>query len=249
ATVQTNSSTGPITVETPNGSGSSAASFSVSPPPGGIARIGEIGRVSNTSGATANQLSIIVGPAGVAAGNEVVVGVGAQSAITVVSVTDSRGNAYNIDVAHQNAGAGKSTAAIAHAAVRSALSPGDTITVTVSNGQSWGAIAESWTGLTSKDQTGSADTNGTPSASPSITTSGSTGSATEAVFSVLCVAGSTMIIKGASFANFASMTMKNGSATRVLALESKVVTAVGVQTATYTLAAAKNWTGIVATYA
>ena len=76
ATVQDNSSSGPITVVTPSGSATSSTSFMVNPAPGGIARVGEIGRVSNTSGLTVNQLSITVGPAGVAAGDEVVVGVG-----------------------------------------------------------------------------------------------------------------------------------------------------------------------------
>jgi hypothetical protein len=248
ATVQNNSSSGPITVVTPNGSATSSTSFSALPPPGGIARIGEIGRVSNASGTTVNQLSITVGPAGVAAGDEVVIAVGAQTNVSVASVTDSRGNPYNVDVVGQNTAAGKSTAAIVLGNVTTPLSPGDTITVSVSNGLSWGAIAEDWTGLTLKDQSGTAASNGTPSSSPSITTLSATTSANEAVFGVLCVAGSTTITKGSSFSNFANMNMKNGSATRVLALESRIVGVMGVQTATFSLAAVKNWVGIAATY-
>ena len=92
ATVPESASSGPICVIVGSRTGCNATTFTVNQA-SGVARMSQVGIAVNQSGATLNQLSVPVGPGGSPAGHTVVVAVAASNAITITSVTDSRGNA------------------------------------------------------------------------------------------------------------------------------------------------------------
>ena len=116
----------------------------------------EFGTVSNTSGVAQNNSLTVNNP--VPPGDTVVIGAGGQNNVTVVSAADSRGNTYAVNAARQytNATGGKSTTALISAHLATGLQPGDTMGVTLSKGNTWGFVAEQWTGLSASDRNGTA---------------------------------------------------------------------------------------------
>jgi hypothetical protein len=239
--------TGPICVTVPPNTGCSSTNFTVTPPVG-INRNGLVGPpVTNPPGG-ATQLSLTVGAGGVTAGDRVVVAIGVQNAITITSVTDSKGNSYAPSITYAFSGTGKCTTALYSAQLTTPLVSGDTITVKVSAGSAWGFIAEDWSGLSASDQTGKADSGGASTATVSISTTGSTVIGNEAVFGVACIAGNSTITGDPLYSNVTKLKNVNSPTTRYLALESRVILTTGVQTATYTLGPAQAWSGVIGTF-
>ncbi len=244
------SGSGPVCVTTAAGTGCSGSSFTVtSPPSGSPQRVGQIGTVTNTSGTIQNSLPLTVN-APVAAGDTIVVGVGAQGNVSVTSATDSRGNTYHVDAARQyTASTGvKSTTALLTAPVTTALQAGDTITVTVSTGNAWGFVAEDWSGISGLDQTGTADSGGTTSSTVSVSTSASTATAPEAVFAVTATAPWPGITAGSGYTESADLQLSQGTAKREFGLEYAIVSSTSTQTATFGLGSARYWVAAIGTY-
>ena len=239
--------TGPICVTVPPNTGCSSTNFTVTAPVG-INRNGLVGPpVTNPPGG-ANQLSMTVGAGGVAAGDRVVVAIAAQNAITISSVTDNKNNTYTPSITYPYGGTGKCTTALYSAPVTNALASGDTITVNVSAGSAWGFIAEDWSGLIASDKTGTANSGGASTTAVSISTTGSTTSPNEAVFGVACIAGNSSVTGDPNYVSDPALKNVNSPTTRILALESRIVTATGSQTATYTLGTAQAWSGVIGTF-
>jgi hypothetical protein len=247
AHIPSGAGTGPICVTVSPNTGCSSTNFTVTPPVG-INRIGLVGPpVTNPPGG-ALQLSMTVGAGGVVAGDRVVVAIGVQNAITITSVTDSKGNSYTPSITYAFSGTGKCTTALYSAQLATPLVSGDTITVKVSAGSAWGFIAEDWSGLISTDQTGKADSGGASTTTVSISTTGPTASSNEAVFGVACIAGNSTITGDPLYSNVTKLKNVNSPTTRYLALESRVISTTGVQTATYTLSPAQAWSGVIGTF-
>ena len=247
ATVPQTASSGPICVIVGSRTGCGATTFTVTQA-SGIARRSQVGIALNQSGATLNQLSVPVGPGGIPAGHTVVVAIAASNAITITSVTDSRGNGYSSDFLNVYGGTGKCTTALYSAHLATDLVPGDTISVSVSQGNAWGFVAEDWSGLTAFDQSGVANSNGTLTTSASVTTGGPTTASNEAVFGLICVGASATVTGDPGYPTVTSVKIKNGLTTRVLSLESKIVSATDSQTAMFTLSPARAWSGIIGTF-
>ncbi len=250
ATVPAGATSGPVSVAGPNGTAQSSGSFTVTSGSSGgsISRVAQLGTVQ-TSSSAANSLALTVGRS-VAAGDTIVIGIGAQGAARVSSIVDSRGNAYRVDTvrATSSPSAPKSTTAIATAHVTTALKPGDVITVAVSQGKAWGFVAEDWTGITKLDQVGGADSGGGTGSTVTVSSAGATSTAPEVVFALTTVNSSPGIAAGAAFTEAVDLGLAQGGAAREFALEYAVVSSSGVQTATFTLGAAKYWVGALATY-
>ena len=249
ATVPAGAATGQICVTVSSSTGCSSSSFTVLSA-GSITRVGQIGSVSNTSGVVQNSLTVTVNNP-VAQGDTVVVGVGAQNKISVTSAADSRGNTYNVDVVRQYTAStgGKSTTALITAQVTTALQPGDTITVTISKGTTWGFVAEDWSGFSGLDQTGTSDSAGVKINAVSVSTSAATASAPEAVFAVTVTTGWPGLTAGPGYTETAELQLQNGGLTkRELGLEYAIVPTTGSQTATFTLGSAQYWVAAIATY-
>jgi hypothetical protein len=249
ATVPAGAITGPVCVTVGASTGCSSSSFTVGSP-GSIARVGQIGAVSNTSGVAQNTLSLTVNNP-VPPGDTVVIGAGAQNNVTIVSAADSRGNTYAVNAARQytNATGGKSTTALISAHLATGLQPGDTITVTLSKGNTWGFVAEQWTGLSASDRNGTADSAGANNTAVSVSTSAATSTTPEAVFAVTMTTGWPGSTAGPGYTQTADMQLVNGSAKRELAFEYAVVSSTGVQTATFALGKTSYWVAAIATYA
>ncbi len=249
ATVPAGAGTGPVCVTVGASTGCSSTSFTVGSS-GSINRVGQIGTVSNTSGVVQNALSVTVSSP-VPAGDTVVIGAGAQNNITVVSAADSRGNTYSVNATRQyTAGAGgKSTTALISAHLTTGLQPGDTITVTVSKGNTWGFVAEQWSGLSGFDRTGGSDSAGAQTTTASVSTSGATTGSPEAVFAVTMTSGWPGLSAGPGYTQTAGLQLQNTTAKRSLGFEYAVVSGTGVQTATFVLGKSSYWVAAIATYA
>ncbi len=248
ATVPSAATTGPVCVTVWGTTACSAASFTVTAPPP-FERVGQLGVVTNSSGVRTDSLSLTLS-SGVAVGDTIVIGVGAQGTVSVLSVADSKGNAYTVDVAGQYLAAvgAKSTAALITAPVTTALDPGDSITVTLSQGDAWGFVAEDWTGLTGLDQTGGADSSGTATSAVSVTTAGATSAAPEVAFAVAVANSTPAISPGSGATLLADVLLDSGGVTRKLGLEYAIVTSPGPVTAGFALGSARYWVALVGTY-
>ena len=250
ATVPSGATTGPISVVGPGGTGTSSTDYMVTVPP--ISRVGQIGSVSNTSGGTLKTLSVTVGPGGVAAGDTIILGMTAQGNVSVSSVTDTAGNSYDTDVLRQYSGSSnKCTSALASAFASTALAPGDRITVTVSSGNTWGFVAEEWSGLSATgqpDQTGGADSADVTSTLVSVSTAGPTDQAVEVVYGLTCLGTWSGITAGSGYTLTADLKMSLGTTRRELGLEYMLTSSAGPQTATFTLSTARTWSAAIATY-
>jgi hypothetical protein len=217
---------------------------------GPIQRVGQIGTVQNTSGVRQDTLALSV-TSPVSAGDTVVLGVGAQNNVTVLSATDSRGNAYTVNATRQYTAStgGKSTTALVSSRLATGLQAGDTITVTLSKGNTWGFVAERWLGLSAFDRAGGADSAGAKVTSVSVATSGATSSAPEAVFGITMTSGWIGVTAGPGFVQTAELQLQNGSAKRSFGFEYALVSGTGVQTATFALGKSAYWVASVATFA
>src|SRR5690606_313250 len=110
-----------------------------------ITYLGEVG--SAAANAAGTSLAIPVGPAGVAAGNTVIVGFASRGDPNYAEpvVTDSRGNTYNLAnyaVTYQHG-----RAYLFYSYIEEALAEGDQITITTSSVQSRVAVAAAFGGL------------------------------------------------------------------------------------------------------
>jgi len=168
-----------------------------------------------------------------------------------VSAADSRGNTYSVNATRQyTAGTGgKSTTALISAHLATGLQPGDTITVTVSKGNTWGFVAEQWSGLSAFDRTGGSDSAGAKTTTASVSTSGATTSSPEAVFAVTMTSGWPGLSAGPGYTQTAALQLQNTTAKRSLGFEYAVVSGTGVQTATFALGKSSYWVAAIATYA
>jgi hypothetical protein len=249
ATVPTGAESGKVCVTTPGGTGCSANDFTVTAPvvP---SRVGAIGAVSNTTGATLNTLSLQVGADGVPVGDTVMMAVSAQGVVDITNVADTEGNTYHVDVARPYGGTAACTSAIVSARLSTALSAGDTISVTVSSGKAWGFSADRWTGISGGvDAMGSADSGSTTGSAVAVSTTSATSAAPEAVIGVACIAAQPGFTVGSGYALSRDLLMTYKETRREMGAEYAVVSAVGTQTATLQLDAARNWSAVVATYA
>ena len=245
-TVPSEATTGLICV-TVSSNGCSATNFTVTPAP---AYIGQIGSVSNTSGVTQSNLSVTVGASGVKAGDTVLLGVAALGSVTVSGASDSAGNTYHVDVMRAFDGTGPCTSALISGPVTNPLSQGQTITVTVSQGKAWGFAADEWSGLAGAvDQTGAADSNSVSGTTVSVSTAAATTASNEAVVAATCTTVNPGISAGSGYMLTRDLKLAYGTARRELGDESKVVSATGTQTATFTLGSSQNWSAVLATYA
>lgn len=249
ATVPSGAISGPVCVTAGASTGCSSSSFTVGSP-GSIVRVGQIGTVSNTSGVTQNSMSLAVSNP-VPPGDTVVIGVGVQNNVSVVSAADSRGNTYTVNTTRQYMGAtgGKSTTALISARLTTGLQPGDTITVTLSQGNTWGFVAEQWSGLSSFDRNGGADSAGAQTSTASVSTDGATTTIPEAVFAVTMTTGWPGLAAGPGYTETADLQLMNGTTKRELAFEYRLVAAAGVQTASFALSKKQYWVAAIATYA
>lgn len=249
ATAPAGAITGSICVTVGASTGCSSSNFTVGSP-ASIVRVGQIATVSNTSGVVQNALSVTVSNA-VPPGDTVIIGVGAQNKVSVVSAADSRGNAYAVNATRQYTGAtgGKSTTALISAHVTTGLQPGDTITVALSKGNTWGLVAEQWSGLSAFDRTGGADSAGAKTSTASVSTTGATTSAPEAVFAVTMTPGWPGMTAGPGYIETADLKLLNGSVKRELGFEYALVSTAGIQTGTFALGSASYWVAAIATYA
>jgi hypothetical protein len=249
ATVPTGANTGKVCVTTPGGTGCTVNDFTVTAPvvP---SRVGAIGATSNTTGATLNTLSLQVGADGVPVGDTVVMAISAQGVVDITNVADAEGNTYHVDVARPYGGTAACTSAIVSARLSTALSAGDTISVTVSSGKSWGFSADRWTGISGGvDATGSADSGSTTGSAVAVSTTAATSAAHEGVIGVTCIAAQPGFAVGSGYALSRDLLMTYKETRREMGVEYAVVSAVGIQTATLQLDASRNWSAVVATYA
>jgi len=248
ATVPAGANTGPVCVTVSGSTGCSSASFTVVSS-GAIQRVGQIGTATNTTGTAQSTLSVTVSNP-VAQGDTIVIGVGAQNNVSVISAGDSRGNTYRVDAVRQYTAAtgGKSTTAIATGTAATALQPGDTITVTLSKGNTWGFVAEDWAGISGLDRIGTSDSAGAKTTAVSVSTSGTTTTSPEVVFALTTTSGWPGLTVGSGYIETADLQLRNATAKRELGLGYAVVSTTGTQTGTYTLGKAAYWVAAIATY-
>jgi hypothetical protein len=82
----------------------------------------------------------------------------------------------------------------------------------------------------------------------SVSTSGATTQADEAVLGLTCANASPGVAAGTGYSLLHDLKMVNGTTKRELADEDKVVSTTGTQSATFTLARAQYWSAVIATY-
>jgi hypothetical protein len=180
----------------------------------------------------------------------VVLGVAALG-VPSISAADSTGtNVYHLDVSRTYAGSGPCTSAILTSRLTSPLSAGQTITVRLGKkADAWGFAADIWNGLSGTvDAIGAADSNGTTSLTPSVTTGAATTQPSEAVIGVACTTGNPKISGGSSYTPSSMLRMVGPINKRDLGDEFKTVSVAGTQIAKFSLASAQNWSAVIATY-
>jgi hypothetical protein len=178
------------------------------------------------------------------AGSTVLLGLGYSAAPGVnVSVKDSAGNTYAVDVRKDNGTTTGTTSAIASSQLTNPLPAGSTITVTVSSSVTYRlAAAYSYSGLSQNDQTAAGT--GT-STSPSSGSTGTTTAANELVF------GATVYNSGTATHTAGSGMTELGelhAGTKSLAVDAQVVGSTGTYSDSGTLSGSSIWTDSVATY-
>ena len=110
--------------------GTFATGFESALPPPSIAFVKNVGTASHGTGFFTN-LKVTVPPAGVAAGDSIIISIYASSNTITFACSDSEGNAYSQNVAAGGGGAPRSAIVSAHNVI--ALASGDTITCTFPN--------------------------------------------------------------------------------------------------------------------
>lgn len=176
-------------------------------------------------------------------GNAIIVGIandGAAGAVT--GVTDVQGNTYTLVVRNT-----ASTAVTAEIWAAFNITGGLANVITATQGFNDGAIfAQEWSGLAVSSATDQL-ARGTGTTTTMTSTTPSTTQADELVFAVgeVDLSGTNTVTAGAGYTNFltASSSFIRG------AIESKVVSATGAQTATFTIASgAAGWRSNIATF-
>ena len=208
----------------------------------------EIGR--NDSSVSSTTIAVTVPAGGVPVGDFVLLaccnGIGSD---TVTSVTDSRGNTYQIDI--QFSGGSGHRVALVSCKVTTALLQNDTITVTLSaaNG-SRNVYAEHWSGLAS---TGWFDKSATGSGTAECFATGNTGQTAQA--DEVLMGASCLNSKGATATpgpNYSEVAEVGGSASgnsgRTLYIERRTVAAAGAYAADGTWSVAAGHSEVIATY-
>jgi hypothetical protein len=200
---------------------------------------------------TNNQLTLTVPAGGVAVGDTIiVVGSKASETQTIASVTDSRGNAYTVDLRVLDGAASGMGYAIASGFASTALAAGDTITITYEGTTSytnrWG-IAYEFAGLALN----AADVTATSGGFGTQLSSGTTAATTQAgelVFGAFDVQQAAPTFTAG--AGYQALTGAPSAAVAGQSLQSEfgVVSTTGTQTALATLAANKTWLGAAVTY-
>lgn len=208
-----------------------------------------LGSAANTSDARMQTLSLVL-RSSVSAGSVVVLGVGAQGSVSVKSVYDSRGNLYHVDAVRRVAPTVgvKSTTALVSGLVRNRLRAGDQISVTLSQGNAWGFVAQAWTGIIGLDRIGRADSGSGASAHVLVRTSRAVGQSNELVFGVVTTQRRPGLSAGSGFRLAGRLKVTEGAAKREVALEYGVVRTAGVQTATFKLRSRERWAAVVGVY-
>jgi N-acetylglucosamine-6-sulfatase len=210
-------------------------------------RVAQIGAVANTTNALKPTLSIAVGAAGVPVGDVVVIAIAAQGPISVVHISDDSGNTYRIDSIRASSKVA-CTSALVSGEVTTALTAGQTISVTVSTGKAWGFVADDWRGIDGgADAFGAADSNGVASKTVSVSTSPGAG-AGDVVVAAACISAKPGLIAGAGFTLDKDLKITFKTTNRELGSEFGTASSSGAQAATFTLATARNWAATVATY-
>jgi hypothetical protein len=164
--------------------------------------------------------------------------------IVVSSVTDTKGNTWQIDSTQANTSVASTS--IASVYLTTALTTSDTITVTLSGtGTFRGGLLEEYSGLTTtswKDV--NAGNTGADSTSMTTGTTAATGQANELTIEAFCLqATATSFTKDTNYSNFTTqIDGRMGGAYRIL-------TSIGTQNATGAFGnTGTNWAGAIATY-
>jgi hypothetical protein len=200
---------------------------------------------SASTGSTAASPTTGTFSAATTSGNSIIIGIGDDSALTtpISSVTDNKGNTYSrTDTVKVNASSIQMWAA--HNIVG-----GSSHTITVA----WSATATGRVVVLAQEFSGLATTSTldrVASATGSSTTAsgGTTASITQAnELVVMCSShsGTTAAYTvGSGYSNLITVNVANAAT----AMQSKVVSAVGTQTGTMTIATSRIWVGIIATF-
>jgi hypothetical protein len=204
-----------------------------------IAFVKLVGQTANAGSATTVVVTVAAG--GVAAGNTVIICLNANGNGTVVSVSDTGGNAWVID----NQTASTTGGQVVSAEITNPLLAGDTITVTGSASIAGRiAIAAEFSGVGVLDQVGS--TTGV-----STTATGSTVAPVHGGDLAIAFFGEALVTDDFQNldANYTEIARQAGSSSRSLLMAYRLNIPAGVNTATCDFPASTTWRAGVAAYA
>ena len=213
-----------------------------------ISLVKEVGTASSSTLGT--TLTITVPATGVARGDTIILFAGTSGSNNAVStVTDSRGNAYTVDVRRSSTASSVNTN-IVSAPVTTALVGGDTIKVTFNDTMSIRlALATQWRGLAT---TGRLDRTATSQSSGTSLSSGTTGATTQASELVLgsfsAGENATFTATGGATAFATQLRASLGSTFRTQWQSYRIVSAKGTYSATGTASRSSLYAGAIATY-
>jgi chitodextrinase len=201
-----------------------------------------------TSGTT---VALTVPAGGVAVGRTVVVWTGMSSrTLNLTSITDSRGNAYTVDLSVKHASSSVSNF-IGSARIATALQAGDQITVGFSGSSSIRLVAAAeFSGVASASRVDrTAGTNGT-STTPSSPTTAATSQPAELVVGGFGANASSSVgfTPAAPFTALTAASATAGTTSRSIYREFQIVGATGAYRANGTLTSNTQWTAGIVTY-
>jgi chitodextrinase/lysophospholipase L1-like esterase len=216
-----------------------------------ISLVKEVGSANYASSTNANSLTITVPAAGVTKGDTIIIMAGnSGSSIYANKVTDTRGNAYKVDVRKSSTATSVNTTLLS-ATVNTALVGGDTIKITFSGSVGFlQALATDWQGIISG--TGRLDAKATRqgnATSLSTNATPATVQGNELVIGSFAAATPGGFTAGTSYAPFATQLKGQvGTTYRNQWQEYRLVSSTGSYNATATSSQTTQYAGAVATY-
>lgn len=220
--------------------------------------MGHVDRIGTGTVVAASATGTITLGAGKAAavGQTVIVGVvwesGSGTIPPISGATDSRGNTYTLD--EDAGGSGNTTVAlsIVRGRVTTALTAGDTITVTISGGtrSRWSLVAETFDDVAASSPLDQHTSNDNPGNSGSLVTGATptTTQATELVVAFFGFGSGRSVTIPAGWDGGAKVETSAGSTDRAGQLIWKYVTSTGAQQGTLTVSPSSTYAGAIATY-
>jgi len=219
---------------------------------GAIAFVKNVGTAGNTT--TGTTIAVTVPAAGVAANNTIIVTFTMDPAAGTVSVADTRGNAYtsNADITNGSGTSGVRTV-ILSARVTTALTSGNTITVTFPSVAAKAVSVNEFSGIAAGNVLDRTSTATGTSTAPTSNATAATQQADELLIGAIGAETSTTetFTVGASYTaltRIASGTNGNIANHVTINPEFRIVAATGAYTATGTLGASRLWADAIATY-